>query len=196
MFQSLFYPLQTKFLDTVNTLCGRVPQVFLKQIEKTIKAAFEQKVIRHARPPHKQRRWIAAVYKWQGKELILQKQRWCFEWNMCNTKELGVVSWPVFSVWKGWCRASWTEWVLSSSYYGINGSLMRIFTLQRTEPFKYKSNGGKTVFFKVNTQVLGIYWKIYFFFFSEKLVWFVFTQWNRATDCTHYVISLFQRISR
>ncbi|XP_035380662.1 glucoside xylosyltransferase 2 [Electrophorus electricus] len=56
MFQSLFYPLQTKFLDTVNTLCGRIPQVFLKQIEKTMKAVFEQKVIRHIGPPHRQHR--------------------------------------------------------------------------------------------------------------------------------------------
>ncbi|XP_076870198.1 glucoside xylosyltransferase 2 [Brachyhypopomus gauderio] len=56
MFQSLFYPLQTKFLDTVNTLCGRIPQVFLKQIEKTMKAVFEQKVVRHVRPPQRQRR--------------------------------------------------------------------------------------------------------------------------------------------
>uniref|UniRef100_A0A1A8F639 UDP-D-xylose:beta-D-glucoside alpha-1,3-D-xylosyltransferase n=2 Tax=Nothobranchius korthausae TaxID=1143690 RepID=A0A1A8F639_9TELE len=50
MFQSLFYPIQTKFLDTVNTLCGRIPQVFLKQIEKTMKKAFEEKVVRHIRP--------------------------------------------------------------------------------------------------------------------------------------------------
>lgn len=50
MFQSLFYPIQTKFLDTVNTLCGRVPQVFLKQIEKTMRKMFEDKVVRHARP--------------------------------------------------------------------------------------------------------------------------------------------------
>ncbi|KAI5619503.1 glucoside xylosyltransferase 2 precursor [Silurus asotus] len=56
LFQSLFYPLQTKFLDTVNTLCGRVPQVFLKQIEKTMKAVFEQKVVRHARLPRRQHR--------------------------------------------------------------------------------------------------------------------------------------------
>ncbi|XP_028262075.1 glucoside xylosyltransferase 2 [Parambassis ranga] len=50
MFQSLFYPIQTKFLDTVNTLCGRIPQVFLKQIEKTMKKVFEDKVVRHVRP--------------------------------------------------------------------------------------------------------------------------------------------------
>lgn len=50
MFQSLFYPIQTKFLDTVNTLCGRVPQVFLKQIEKTMRKAFEDKVVRHVKP--------------------------------------------------------------------------------------------------------------------------------------------------
>ncbi|XP_041672648.1 glucoside xylosyltransferase 2 [Cheilinus undulatus] len=50
MFQSLFYPIQTKFLDTVNTLCGRIPQVFLKQIERTMKKAFEEKVVRHVRP--------------------------------------------------------------------------------------------------------------------------------------------------
>ncbi|KAF3855810.1 hypothetical protein F7725_016533, partial [Dissostichus mawsoni] len=47
MFQSLFYPIQTKFLDTVNTLCGRIPQVFLKQIEKTMRKAFDEKVVRH-----------------------------------------------------------------------------------------------------------------------------------------------------
>nr|XP_046240729.1 glucoside xylosyltransferase 2 [Scatophagus argus] len=50
MFQSLFYPMQTKFLDTVNTLCGRIPQVFLKQIEKTMRKVYEEKVIRHVRP--------------------------------------------------------------------------------------------------------------------------------------------------
>ncbi|XP_010901071.1 glucoside xylosyltransferase 2 isoform X2 [Esox lucius] len=53
MFQSLFYPLQTKFLDTVNTLCGRIPQVFLKQVEKTMRAVYEKKVVRHVRPPRK-----------------------------------------------------------------------------------------------------------------------------------------------
>ncbi|XP_062852789.1 glucoside xylosyltransferase 2 [Trichomycterus rosablanca] len=56
MVQSLFYTIQTKFLDTVNTLCGRIPQVFLKQIEKTMKAVYEKKVIRHARIAHRQRR--------------------------------------------------------------------------------------------------------------------------------------------
>lgn len=76
MFQSLFYPLQTKFLDTVNTLCGRVPQVFLKQVEKTMKVTFEQKVLRHARPLNRQRRWTATDYQWPGGELILQNQ--CF----------------------------------------------------------------------------------------------------------------------
>ncbi|XP_061901889.1 glucoside xylosyltransferase 2 isoform X1 [Entelurus aequoreus] len=50
MFQSLFYPMQTNFLDTVNTLCGRIPQVFLKQIEKTMKKVFEESVVRHMRP--------------------------------------------------------------------------------------------------------------------------------------------------
>ncbi|XP_069570577.1 glucoside xylosyltransferase 2 [Brachyistius frenatus] len=50
MFQSLFYPIQTKFLDTVNTLCGRIPQVFLKQIEKTMRKVFEDKVVHHVRP--------------------------------------------------------------------------------------------------------------------------------------------------
>ncbi|XP_029681911.1 glucoside xylosyltransferase 2 isoform X2 [Takifugu rubripes] len=39
----------TKFLDTVNTLCGRIPQVFLKQIEKTLRKVFEEKVVRHIR---------------------------------------------------------------------------------------------------------------------------------------------------
>ncbi|KAM4741104.1 glucoside xylosyltransferase 2 [Anableps anableps] len=50
MFQSLFYPIQNKFLDTVNTLCGRIPQVFLKQIEKAMKKVFEEKVVRHVKP--------------------------------------------------------------------------------------------------------------------------------------------------
>ncbi|PWA23381.1 hypothetical protein CCH79_00016462 [Gambusia affinis] len=50
MFQSLFYPIQSKFLDTVNTLCGRIPQVFLKQIEKAMKTVFEANVVRHVRP--------------------------------------------------------------------------------------------------------------------------------------------------
>ncbi|KAM3877981.1 glucoside xylosyltransferase 2 [Diretmus argenteus] len=50
LFQSLFYPIQTKFLDTVNTLCGRIPQVFLKQIEKTMRKVYEEKVVRHAKP--------------------------------------------------------------------------------------------------------------------------------------------------
>uniref|UniRef100_A0A3B5LS70 UDP-D-xylose:beta-D-glucoside alpha-1,3-D-xylosyltransferase n=1 Tax=Xiphophorus couchianus TaxID=32473 RepID=A0A3B5LS70_9TELE len=50
MFQSLFYPIQNKFLDTVNTLCGRIPQVFLKQIEKAMKTVFEANVVRHVRP--------------------------------------------------------------------------------------------------------------------------------------------------
>ncbi|XP_061545102.1 glucoside xylosyltransferase 2 isoform X1 [Phycodurus eques] len=50
MFQSLFYPIQAKFLDTVNTLCGRIPQVFLKQIEKTMRKVFEENVIRHIKP--------------------------------------------------------------------------------------------------------------------------------------------------
>ncbi|KAK7916156.1 hypothetical protein WMY93_011917 [Mugilogobius chulae] len=50
LFQSLFYPIQSKFLETVNTLCGRIPQVFLKQIEKTMRKVYEDRVIRHARP--------------------------------------------------------------------------------------------------------------------------------------------------
>nr|XP_046167839.1 glucoside xylosyltransferase 2-like isoform X4 [Oncorhynchus gorbuscha] len=53
LFQSLFYPLQTKFLDTVNTLCGRIPQVFLKQVEKSMRTVYEKKVVRHVRPPPK-----------------------------------------------------------------------------------------------------------------------------------------------
>ncbi|XP_029103835.1 glucoside xylosyltransferase 2 isoform X2 [Scleropages formosus] len=52
LFQSLFYPLQTKFLDTVNTLCGRIPQVFLKQVEKTMRTVYERRVVRHMRPRH------------------------------------------------------------------------------------------------------------------------------------------------
>ncbi|XP_044881732.1 glucoside xylosyltransferase 2 isoform X1 [Mauremys mutica] len=47
LFQSLYYPLQSKFLDTVHTLCGRIPQVFLKQIEKTMKNVYESRVIVH-----------------------------------------------------------------------------------------------------------------------------------------------------
>ncbi|XP_068598828.1 glucoside xylosyltransferase 2 [Brachionichthys hirsutus] len=50
LFQSLFYPIQTKFLDTVNTLCGRIPQVFLKQIEKTMRKMFEENVVLHVNP--------------------------------------------------------------------------------------------------------------------------------------------------
>ncbi|KAF7656215.1 hypothetical protein LDENG_00044570 [Lucifuga dentata] len=50
LFQSLFYPIQTKFLDTVNTLCGRIPQVFLKQIEKTMRKVYEDKVVHHVKP--------------------------------------------------------------------------------------------------------------------------------------------------
>ncbi|KAJ8361255.1 hypothetical protein SKAU_G00177800 [Synaphobranchus kaupii] len=52
IYQSLFYPLQTKFLDTVNTLCGRIPQVFLKQVEKTMKTLYEQNVIVRVKRPH------------------------------------------------------------------------------------------------------------------------------------------------
>ncbi|XP_068172227.1 glucoside xylosyltransferase 2 [Antennarius striatus] len=50
LFQSLFYPIQTKFLDTVNTLCGRIPQVFLKQIERTMRNMFEDSVVLHVKP--------------------------------------------------------------------------------------------------------------------------------------------------
>ncbi|XP_056129946.1 glucoside xylosyltransferase 2 isoform X3 [Lampris incognitus] len=50
LFQSLFYPIQTKFLETVNTLCGRIPQVFLKQVEKTMRTVYEAKVVRHVKP--------------------------------------------------------------------------------------------------------------------------------------------------
>ncbi|KAM6474643.1 glucoside xylosyltransferase 2 [Liasis olivaceus] len=45
LFQSIYYPLQTKFLNTVHTLCGRIPQVFLKQIERTMKKVYESQVI-------------------------------------------------------------------------------------------------------------------------------------------------------
>ncbi|XP_032997103.1 glucoside xylosyltransferase 2 isoform X2 [Lacerta agilis] len=45
LFQSMYYPLQSKFLDTVHTLCGRIPQVFLKQIERTMKKVYESRVI-------------------------------------------------------------------------------------------------------------------------------------------------------
>ncbi|XP_069062211.1 glucoside xylosyltransferase 2 isoform X2 [Pleurodeles waltl] len=49
LYQSMYYPLQSKFLETVHTLCGRIPQVFLKQIEKTMKRAFERRVIVHVK---------------------------------------------------------------------------------------------------------------------------------------------------
>ncbi|XP_029141651.1 glucoside xylosyltransferase 2 [Protobothrops mucrosquamatus] len=45
LFQSMYYPLQSKFLNTVHTLCGRIPQVFLKQIERTMKNVYENHVI-------------------------------------------------------------------------------------------------------------------------------------------------------
>ncbi|XP_061474593.1 glucoside xylosyltransferase 2 isoform X2 [Rhineura floridana] len=45
IFQSMYYPLQSKFLDAVHTLCGRIPQVFLKQIERTMKKVYERQVI-------------------------------------------------------------------------------------------------------------------------------------------------------
>lgn len=48
LFQSMYYPLQIKFLDSVHTLCGRIPQVFLKQIERTMKKAYENRVIVNA----------------------------------------------------------------------------------------------------------------------------------------------------
>ncbi|KAK6473996.1 glucoside xylosyltransferase 2-like isoform X1 [Huso huso] len=51
LFQSMFYPLQTKFLETVHTLCGRIPQVFLKQVEKTMRKVYEQRVIVHLKHP-------------------------------------------------------------------------------------------------------------------------------------------------
>ncbi|XP_040594796.1 glucoside xylosyltransferase 2 [Mesocricetus auratus] len=50
LFQSMYYPLQLKFLETVHTLCGRIPQVFLKQIEKTMRRAYEKHVIIHVGP--------------------------------------------------------------------------------------------------------------------------------------------------
>ncbi|XP_029456953.1 glucoside xylosyltransferase 2 [Rhinatrema bivittatum] len=52
LFQSMYFPLQSKFLETVHTLCGRIPQVFLKQIEKTIKKVYEQRVFVHMGPPN------------------------------------------------------------------------------------------------------------------------------------------------
>ncbi|XP_059571780.1 glucoside xylosyltransferase 2 [Alligator mississippiensis] len=53
LFQSLFYPLQSKFLDTVHTLCGRIPQVFLKQIEKTMRKVYENRVVVHVGANHR-----------------------------------------------------------------------------------------------------------------------------------------------
>ncbi|XP_053325846.1 glucoside xylosyltransferase 2 [Spea bombifrons] len=47
LFQSMYYPLQTKFLESVHTLCGRIPQVFLKQIEETMKKVYERRVVVH-----------------------------------------------------------------------------------------------------------------------------------------------------
>ncbi|XP_043933910.1 glucoside xylosyltransferase 2 [Protopterus annectens] len=47
LFQSMFYPLQSKFLNAVHTLCGRIPQVFLKQIEHTMRKVYERNVIVH-----------------------------------------------------------------------------------------------------------------------------------------------------
>ncbi|XP_060095539.1 glucoside xylosyltransferase 2 [Heteronotia binoei] len=47
LFQSMYYPLQSKFLDTVHTLCGRIPQVFLKQVETTMKKVYENRVVIH-----------------------------------------------------------------------------------------------------------------------------------------------------
>ncbi|XP_073900348.1 glucoside xylosyltransferase 2 isoform X2 [Castor canadensis] len=52
LFQSMYYPLQLKFLETVHTLCGRIPQVFLKQIEKTMRRAYEKHVVIHVGPNH------------------------------------------------------------------------------------------------------------------------------------------------
>ncbi|GAB1291115.1 Glucoside xylosyltransferase 2 [Apodemus speciosus] len=34
LFQSMYYPLQLKFLETVHTLCGRIPQVFSSRLRK------------------------------------------------------------------------------------------------------------------------------------------------------------------
>uniref|UniRef100_A0A8I5ZMN1 UDP-D-xylose:beta-D-glucoside alpha-1,3-D-xylosyltransferase n=1 Tax=Rattus norvegicus TaxID=10116 RepID=A0A8I5ZMN1_RAT len=50
LFQSMYYPLQLKFLETVHTLCGRIPQVFLKQIEKTMRRAYEKHIVIHVGP--------------------------------------------------------------------------------------------------------------------------------------------------
>ncbi|XP_059505903.1 glucoside xylosyltransferase 2 isoform X2 [Stegostoma tigrinum] len=45
LFQSLYFPLQNNFLKTVHTLCGRLPQVFLKQIEQAMRKVYELRVI-------------------------------------------------------------------------------------------------------------------------------------------------------
>ncbi|XP_060691202.1 glucoside xylosyltransferase 2 isoform X2 [Hemiscyllium ocellatum] len=45
LFQSLFFPLQNNFLKTVHTLCGRLPQVFLKQVEQAMRKVYELRVI-------------------------------------------------------------------------------------------------------------------------------------------------------
>uniref|UniRef100_A0A4W3HI73 UDP-D-xylose:beta-D-glucoside alpha-1,3-D-xylosyltransferase n=1 Tax=Callorhinchus milii TaxID=7868 RepID=A0A4W3HI73_CALMI len=43
---SLYFPLQSSFMKTVHTLCGRLPQVFLKQIEQTMRKVYEKRVLR------------------------------------------------------------------------------------------------------------------------------------------------------
>ncbi|XP_040216932.1 glucoside xylosyltransferase 2 [Rana temporaria] len=48
LYQEMYYPLQSKFLASVHTLCGRIPQVFLKQIELTMKRVYERRVIVYA----------------------------------------------------------------------------------------------------------------------------------------------------
>ncbi|XP_067855009.1 glucoside xylosyltransferase 2 [Heptranchias perlo] len=46
LFQSLYFPLQNSFMKTVHTLCGRLPQVFLKQIEQAMRKVYELRIIR------------------------------------------------------------------------------------------------------------------------------------------------------
>lgn len=45
LFQSLYFPLQNSFMNTVHTLCGRLPQVFLKQFEQAMRKVYEVRVI-------------------------------------------------------------------------------------------------------------------------------------------------------
>lgn len=70
-----------------------------------------------------------------------------------------------FSVWKGCCRASWIDWVLSSGYYGINGSLMRGLLSKELNHLSTRAMWGEKTVHKVNTRV-----NEFSRIFSEELV--------------------------